>query len=51
MPNAVHPGVVDYTYEAVLRRMIDADTRKAKAAESLEADEKNKQQRANQVSL
>ena len=46
----MHRDVEPCSYDTVLRRLVEADTRKVKASESLEADEKNKQQRANQVS-
>lgn len=46
---SVHPAVVPYTYDMVLQRNIEAETRKIKASESLEADERNKQLRANQL--
>jgi len=47
--NSMHHQVRSYSFDAVVSQFISAQTRQAKATESLEKDERNKQSAANQL--
>lgn len=46
---SMHPDVQKYSFDSVLDKMVTADTRQIKSANSLESDEKSKQQQANKL--
>jgi len=47
--HSIHHQVRSYCFDAVIEQFIAAQTRQAKATESLEKDERNKQSAANQI--
>jgi len=46
---SMHPEVQKYSFDTILEKMVNSDIRQIKSSNSLEVDEKNKQQQANRL--